>query len=373
MTALRWSVLTAFACLVGLAGGCGKSSSDAPAAADAAGPAGTAAATGLASSSVRWVAAKPASDLSLFDVPAVVRASPQAAAVVTPPVRARLLEMHVKPGDQVELGQIVASVQLPELVQAAATWHSSLDRQAAYKRWLGELRTQRSLGMARSSDVFDVESKLADLLAVQAGAEAQFQAAGLKVADAHRLGRDGAWPLRAPLAGVVHSVEGALGAAIEPGQALAHIVGREPGRIEVRLAQALPDHGQLQFVAADGVAIDLQATPTATAVDPIDGALLAWYEPKQPQPLAAGLRGRLRVAGLPGHVVEIPTRALLRRHGKAFVMAQKDEKAVEWAVTVLAMLGPVALVEGLPPGTQLAAEADHAQPAHEITPTGQGD
>ncbi|MBI5609840.1 MAG: efflux RND transporter periplasmic adaptor subunit [Deltaproteobacteria bacterium] len=347
----RAAVLTVLAAWAGP--GCGKAADPAPA-----GP--TAAPMGVASAAVRWVPARPASDLSLFDVPAIVRSSPQAAAVITPPVRARLLDMPVQAGDHVTAGQVIALVQLPELVQAAATLRSCAERQSAYKRWLAELRTQRSLGMARSSDVFDVESKLADLVAVQVAAEAQFRAAGLSLADAHRLGRDGSWPLRSPSDGVVHSVDGAIGAVIEPGTALARIVTPQAGRVEVRLVQALPDHGQLQFVAADGTAVDLQATPTATAVDPSDGALLAWYEAKQPQPLPTGLRGRLRVAGLPGHVVQIPTRALLRRDAKAWVIAQNGEKQRELAVTVLAIVGPLALVEGLPPGTRVAAEADHA-------------
>ncbi len=329
--------------------------------------------TGVASAAVRWVPARPANDMSLFDVPAVVRSSPQSMAVITPPVRARLLDMPVQAGDHVTAGQVIALVQLPELVQAAATLRSCAERMAAYKRWLAELRTQRSLGMAKSSDVFDVESRLADLVAVQAAAEAQFKAAGLSLADAHRLGRDGSWPLRSPSDGVVHSVEGAIGGVVEPGTALARIVTTQAGRVEVRLVQALPDHGQLQFVAADGTAVDLQAAPTATAVDPADGALLAWYEPKQPQPLPSGLRGRLRVAGLPGHVVQIPTRALLRRDAKAWVITQNGQKQSELAVTVLAIAGPLALVEGLPPGTRVAAEADHATLPAEDTATRKGE
>lgn len=323
-----------------------------------------------ASAAVRWVPARTAQDLSLFDVPAVVRSPADAAAVVAAPVRARLVQVLVQAGDQVQAGDAIASVRLPELVQAAAMLGTASERVQAHRRWLGELKTQRGLGMVRGAEVFDIEARLADLLATRAQAEAQLRAAGLAPEDAAVLLRDGLWTLRAPMAATVRSTEGIPGSVLEAGAVVAQLVAPRPSRIEVRLLGPLPQDADVQFVMNSGQVVALSSPPTATAVDPADGALLAWYVPKAAAVLPAGARGRLQVAALPGQVVQVPARALLHKSGRAFVIVLREQREQEVAVQVLALNGPIALIRGVVAGTPVAAEADRvALPTEQTQPT----
>ena len=60
----------------------------------------TAARGSSSSSSTPWVRVRPAEGLSLLEVPARVLAPPSSAAAVVPPFRARVLRIHVQPGQR---------------------------------------------------------------------------------------------------------------------------------------------------------------------------------------------------------------------------------------------------------------------------------
>lgn len=351
---MRCSTLAvAAAVAIGSSGGCGRTPPPPPV--ESAGPS-------AASAASRWVAARAARDLTLFEVPAVVRSASDASVVLAVPVRARVVRIAVRPGDMVSEGAVIAEVQLPELVQAAAAAQAAHDRLGAHKRWLGELRSLRGEGLVRAAEVFEAEAKVAELQAQIVESDAQLRAAGLTPTDGAALLRGATWPLRAPQGAVVRAVEADPGAVLDAGAVLVRLSALREARIEARLTRPLPRDAALQFVASSGEVIDLAGEATMTAIDPVDGAVMAWYRPLGAQLLAAGLRGRVRVAALQGSAVEVPARALIGRDGGAAVLLQgaSGQAPQRQAVEVLAVSGPLALVRGIAAGTLIAAEADLA-------------
>ncbi|MBM4344935.1 MAG: efflux RND transporter periplasmic adaptor subunit, partial [Deltaproteobacteria bacterium] len=293
---------------------------------------------------------------------AVVRAAADAQAVVAAPARARVVRVLVRSGDRVVSGDAVAELVLPELTQAAAVLRTASDRAVDHRRWLLQLQHQRAEGLVRGAEVFAVEADLDALVAEAAVARAQLRAAGLGEADAARLREGEPLTLRAPHAAVVRAVAAVPGSVVEAGAVLAQLASDRPARIEVRGLQPLPADLTLTFVAATGPQVPLHATPTATALDSDGGALLAWYEPVQPVALPAGLTGRVRARAPAGSAVQIPARAVVRSAAGAQVWVQAPTGPTRKAVTVVGVVGPVAVVRGLAAGTQVAAEGDLVAP-----------
>lgn len=331
---------------------CGRQADQAPAVA----------APPSASAAARWVAAEPAGDMDLLEVPAVVRAAADAAAVVAAPARARVLRVWVRNGDRVQAGDAIADVVPPELVQAAAVSRSASERLATHRRWLGQLHGHRAEGLVRGAEVFAIEAEVAELQAQATLARAQLRAAGVTDAEVAQL-RDGEpLTLRAPHAAVVRAVVAVPGSVVEAGAVLAHLVADRPARIEVRGLQPLPIDLTLTFVAAPDVQVGLHATPTATAVDSDGGGLLHWYEPNVPVALPAGLAGRVRARAPAGATVQLPARAIARQDGVAHVWVETPKGPVRRSVDMLGVAGPLAVVRGLAAGTLVAAEADLVAP-----------
>lgn len=343
----------------GLVAACGKPAG--PATTEPAGPAPAS----QASASTRWHTATPAGDVAILDVPAVVRLPASAGAVVAIPARAQVIRLMVRVGDTVRAGQLLAEVRLPELVITAAQLRSMDDRIAAHKRWAGELRDLRRDGLAKSAEVFEAEARLADLQAERMLAEAAIRAAGLQTGDAHALASGQPWPVKAQGAGQVIGIEVQSGQVVEAGSPLLRLQATGDARIEVRALQPLPAQAQLEFVSQDGRVLELALDPTAVSTDPADGAWLGWYGLRQPQVLAQGLRGRVRLKMLQGGAVQVPARALIHAEGagttQAFVIVRTGDRVHKQRVEVVAQAGPMAIVRGIAAGTLVAAEADRVQ------------
>ncbi len=344
--------------LIAAATGCGKPAApvDEGAAAAAVAPATQ------ASAATRWHAATEAGDVALLDVPAVVRLPATSAALVAIPARAQVMGLLVRVGDEVRAGQVLAEVRLPELVVAAAQLRSAEERIGAHKRWAAELRELRRDGLAKSAEVFEAEARLADLQAERMLAEAAIRAAGLQGGDASALASGQPWPVKAQRQGQVVGIEVVLGQLVENGAPLLRLQSAGEVRIEVRALQALPAQAQLEFVAQDGRVLELAADPTAVSTDPADGAWLGWYGLRQPQLLAQGLRGRVRLKRLAGGAVQVPARALIHAEGagttQASVIVRTPAGVRLQKVEVVALAGPMAIVRGIEVGSVVAAEAD---------------
>jgi len=308
-----------------------------------------------------WIKTLLPGNLTILEVPARTSAPPEATAMVTAPVRVQVRRLLVRVGDRVEQGAAVAEVLAPELVQAAALHQNATDRIATHKRRLADLRSLKAEGLARTGELFEIESSLANLQADHDHAQAVLRGAGMVEKEWPALLATGIWTLRAPVAGIIREMTAEIGGVIEPGQApLARIAGEQIVRIEVHLHQPMPVGVRLGFVPSTGGVYALAEVPTATAIDPGDGSVMAWYELTDAPPLPPGLRGRVRATSMPEGAVQIPSRAIDERQGKPQVVLRQGDSATWKAVEVLAVSGATAVVRGLAVGDEVAAEAERS-------------
>src|SRR5690606_39017131 len=96
----------------------------------------------------------------------------------------------------------------------------------------------------------------------------------------------GTTTLAAPIDGVVATVSVRIGEVRDPAdEAMVELVGAAPARIEARLARALPEGAELEFVPLDGAPIALRPEPDAAVVDPADGTRRMWFSPAEERTL----------------------------------------------------------------------------------------
>ena len=350
MTKLGFALAVTMAAL-----GCGKADAPALPAAEPAGP------------TIQWAVARAATPSQFGSVAAVVRASGDTQVAVTLACRAQVVHVLVQVGDRVVAGQPLAELRFAELGVPAARLRSLEGRIAAHSRWVSELRSLKGDGLVRGAELFEAEAQLAELRASRMETEAQIRAAGLELGNLAALEAGQTLVWRAPTAGLVRSVDVQTGATLEPGHALVQLVSAGLARIEVRSLAPLPRGATLQFTATHGLVVPLASAPTATSVDPSDGALLAWYLPQGQADLAGGTRGLVRVVALAGEVVEVPARAVFLADDptagaaaapRAHVWTADGAGQRQTPVEVVHMTATTAWLRGLAVGQKVAAEAD---------------
>lgn len=306
-----------------------------------------------------WVKARPPEGLSMLEAPAKVQAPPDALGAVTAPFPGRVVKIHVRPGQTVAAGDVIADVAMVELVRAAAAYSAAGTRLAAHRRRKAQLDQLRADGLARLADIAEVETSLAEAQADQQAALGTLRAAGAGPQDAGALvASGGALALRSPVAGVVTEVNAAVGEGRDVGaEPIARIAGRGPVRIEARLSHAPPEGARFEVVPQHGAPFPVKLTATSPLVESGDGTVRTWFEPESAVDVPHGAACRLRVLLAEGAgVVAIPSKAVGLRGGKAIVVTRKAGGPVD--VVVLATSGADALVKGpIAPGDEVAAEA----------------
>lgn len=311
---------------------------------------------------VRWVAATEARGAMGWEVPAVVRVDGGGAGVVTASVRVRVVAVRTTAGDRVEAGQVVAEVEAPEVLRALGNRAAAAGRMGPMRQWRSELQAHRDAGFIRLTELREVEARFAEVEAALRVAESEVRASGFGPADLDTLHRTGRVALRAPVAGVVRSVAMTVGRVVDPGDPpLASIAGPRPARVELRLHDPWPTGATLRFEPIHGPGVPLDPTPLSETVDPDTGARLLWLQPQGEVSLVAGATGRVVVSGLPPDAVEVPARALLRHGGGARVLVRQGASTRPQPVTVLSLSAHTALVRGIRPGVEVAAEADRLE------------
>lgn len=304
-----------------------------------------------------WVALRSARDATLLEMPAQVLAAPEAQGVVVPPSAARIMRVLVRPGQRVVKGAPLVEVVMPQLVAAAGAYLSSGTRMEAYARRKAQLESLRAEGLARTADLSDAETRLAEARADHQAAQATLQAAGVVAADAGRVvERNGTIALRSPIAGIIVEVNAALGETRDAaGAPLVRVAGDSVPRIEARVSHAIPTHARYELLFGSGQRVPVRFVSQAPQIDPRDGTRRCWFEADPATPLAGGLTGRLRVLpAADANVLVAPATAV---RGGAVIKREGDHfRRVE--VTVLASSGADALIDGpLAAGDEVAADA----------------
>lgn len=307
----------------------------------------------MASSPARWVAPRPAEGRVILEAPARVLAAPEATGEVNVLYQARINSVEVQPGDQVDEGEPIAVVTMPEVNEAAAALVASRHQLRIAKEKQDNLRALEREGLTRRSALFEVQTQIAELIAAREQARAKL--AAYQVENPAQLLETGRLTLRSPTFGVVTQVEMTPGEIVEPGgPPLARIRRDGAARVEARLPSALPSGMELTFVSLTGEAISLESEPLAVAVDGSTGGRLAWFAPVEPVVLPDGLAGTLRGTPVEEGLFEIPATAVTP---EGFVMVRGPEGPERRRVTVLVSDGATAVVRGLSSEDRLLAEA----------------
>ena len=314
-----------------------------------------------ASARTPWIKARNPEDVALLEAPAVVLATPESNAGVSPPFRARIVKVNVKPGARVRRGDPVAEVVMPEVVQAAGTYASAATRAAAYARRAAQLEALKKDGMVRLTEVLEVETRLAEARADQQGALAMLRVAALGADDAQRiLAGSGQVALRSPIDGVVTQVKAAIGENREAaGEPLVRVAGEGEPRVEARCARVLPDEAHFELWLASGERYPVKLVGRAPQVDPRDGTILAWFAPYPGTRLTQGQTGKVRIRLEEGRkLVAVPARAVALGAEGPYLVANRAGKAERARVEVIAASGADALVQGgVDIGDEIAADA----------------
>ncbi|HEX8907555.1 MAG TPA: efflux RND transporter periplasmic adaptor subunit [Anaeromyxobacteraceae bacterium] len=309
-----------------------------------------------------WVKAKNAEDVAMLEAPATVLATPESNAGVSPPFRARIVRIRVKPGETVKRGDVVADVVMPEVVQAAGTYASAATRVGAYERRLAQLEGLKKEGMVRLSELLDVQTKLAEARADQHSALAMLRVAGLAGDDARRLlaSRGGEVALRSPIDGVVTQVKAAIGENREAaGEPLVRVAGEGEPRVEARCARVMPRKAEYEIWLATGERHPLREVGHAPQVDPRDGTTLVWFAPAAGTRLVQGQTGKVKIRLEEEEgAVAVPARAVGLGPKGPFLVVNRAGKPERVEVEVVAASGAEALVRGaVKIGDEIAADA----------------
>lgn len=310
----------------------------------------------------RWATVGAPSDRGLLEAPARTVGDAKDRAAISAAFAGRIEEVHVRPGDRVEIGAPLFEIAMPEVLRAAAAVSAADARLGSFRRRRDELESLRKKGLAKSSQVFEVEAQLSAVKAERQVGSAVLRAAGLASADRGRLLREGVVTLTSPVAGVITDVPVSTGEWREPAQdPVVSIVAEGTVRVEAHLARELPADVSVAFVAADGRRLELDATPLASVIEPDTGLTRTWLRPSDATARwAHGVRGRLVVGGTED-LRQIPAAALKMKDGAAMVLVQ-DAKAEHGLrpvqVEVVSTSGTSALVGGdLAVGDRIAVDA----------------
>ena len=311
-----------------------------------------------ASLDARWVPLRAPRAVSFLELPATVLASAGAMAALNPPYSGQLTKVYTRVGEHVRRGQPIADIMMPAVVGAAGEHAAAHTKIEAYLLRLGQLKELKAEGLARTSDLADVEMRLAEARADQIRAEAILRSAGVDASAGRRLTSGaGAVPLRSPIDGVVTEISASLGETRDSaGAPFARISGVAPARIEARATQSLAAGARFELVTAAGEQVPVRLVAEAPIVDPRDGTRAAWFEPAPARALPVGLTGKVRVI-LPDRAgLTIAPRTAVGTTGvTSFVRVRRGETTADVPVTVLQSSGADVLLESsLAAGAQIA-------------------
>jgi membrane fusion protein, heavy metal efflux system len=311
-----------------------------------------------------WVKVRSSEGVPLLEAPATVLPSPEGQASVVPPYRARVVQVLVRPGEKVRKGQPLVEVVMPDVSAAAGQYAAATTRVDAQQRRKAQLDSLKADGLVRLSDVLEAETKLAEARADQQAAVGALRNAEVNPADAADIVA-GKRPiaLRSPINGVVTAVNVGVGDSREPGgEPVVRIAGEGSGRVEARFARPVDVKGASFDFVTSGAHHPLKFVARAPMVDPRDGTIAFWFVPGEGAPLPSGLAGRV-VVTLQGaaEAAVVPARAVALADGQPHVVARRNGKAEKVPVEVIASSGAEALVAGVAPGEEVAADAALAE------------
>jgi cobalt-zinc-cadmium efflux system membrane fusion protein len=156
------------------------------------------------------------------DLTGEIAADPDRSARLAARVPGRIIDVKAKEGDRVKAGQVIATLESPELARARATLASAIARAKAARLNADRLQNLEAKALASGQEVAAATAEAAALDAEAAAARQTLDAFGQGAELAQ--GGGARVTIRSPLAGFVLSRDGVQGQAVEAAHVIA-VVG----------------------------------------------------------------------------------------------------------------------------------------------------
>lgn len=159
-------------------------------------------------------------------VPARITLAPRREALLSVWMEGQIDAIRVPPGETVRAGQILATVQSPELGEAIAAFRAASARDTAADLRLERLKRLEDAGVAAHAQVLEAEADHAAAEGALEAAEERLRILGVDPtvgdpnAGEHYVSHI---PIRSPISGKLLSADASVGERVEPGQTLFHI------------------------------------------------------------------------------------------------------------------------------------------------------
>ncbi|MBP9085080.1 MAG: hypothetical protein KBG15_03140 [Kofleriaceae bacterium] len=330
--------------------GCSKDSAG-PTTSETATPTVAAADQAAPSSAFAWRAARSSADAAPEEYPARLLRSPESAAVIVPPLPARVLEVMVKPGDTIAKGAPVVRVIMPEADGAAAMLQGADRALAVLTQRRAQLASLEGEGLVRAADVAALDLDIARQHADKLKARAVLAGSGV--------GGGGAIVLRSPIAGVVTEVTAMVGEYRRPEDGpLASVRGRTGQRVEATFP-IMPDPKATYGFRTTTGQVPLRLVTSIPA--PTGTGFLTWFDAAADTELPSAAQGRVVVqAPKSADLWVVPATAVGRTAAIAYVVmrAREGAAATKLPVELVRIANADALVRAtIPVGALIASDA----------------
>ncbi|MCA9580817.1 MAG: efflux RND transporter periplasmic adaptor subunit [Myxococcales bacterium] len=322
-----------------------------------------------------------------------VESPPGRFAEVGAPVSGRIFATRKglpSPGDKVSAGQLLAELlPSPSSPEGAAQAHLALSETSARREAaLSAFERAKRLFADRAIPQKEMEDAKRELSVAEESVRAAKNAAALYSGSS--TATSGRWPLKAPIAGVVVSVDAIPGSTVEGGATLFQIIDDSEVWITAKVPEQYAPHlrtdrgiffrvaGETPWRALPPAKDDATALVSiGRTVDPITRTVTVIHRLQNPD-TAIRVGGLLEVGVPTGETFEgvvVPRSAVLERGGRSFVFVQVDgEHFEERPVQTGPHNGPrIGIKDGLKEGERVVNEGAHlvrladtakAAPAH---------
>lgn len=314
------------------------------------------------SAETRWVHPVAAREAGMLEAPARVISSPNDTAQVCAPLSARVVRVHVHPGQRVGSGQALVDVVMPELLRAASVLRAAALRVQSWEKRRQIIAPLVEKQLAQAAELSDIEANLASVRGELESARATVRVAGeSEKRAAALLEGNGVIALRAPFAGIVVASDAKIGEVREPSAGpLVELVKDDADlRVEARFMGTPPAGARFVWIEPTRT-LPLLLEQLSPHADERDGSRVGWLRANDARAsLISGTFGRVRMIPADDWVV-VSTRALRERDGVFVVQRKTNEGSRPVPVRVVQRNATEALVSGLAPDAQIAADVTSA-------------
>lgn len=288
-------------------------------------------------------------------LPGRIAFRPQAVAAIGSPLAARIVSVAVRPGQTVQAGQALMTLQSAEMAAARSSFEQAQARSAAAEDLL-----RRQIEMVARGVGLEVDRFQAETAAREARAELARAQRALRYVDE---GDGDRFTLRAPATGIVLTLRASVGSTVSAGgEALVEI--GDPTRLWIVADVPEDDVGGIQVgmnaevrVPAADARFSARVDGIGRIVDSEQRRLPVYLVPQGRLPsLAPGMQAEVRLTQSRPGALTLPVAAVLIKDGsRRIVMVQRADGQFEARPirTGLAREGRVTILEGLQAGDKV--------------------